>query len=142
MHYFNIFLGVIAFTLVNETLQWGWIIARHAQWMHKNQHKVSCKNMNFCMTFLAGVMTSLLTMGIGGYLIISLARHWSSFQYDSIMTIGVMLALIHHFAILARCTELPVELWPVPSRFISRKLVMPSIRRYMSLKRNRRKDDK
>lgn len=112
-------MGVVVFFLINETLQWSWIVARHAEWMRKNDSFLICKNINFRMTCIAGVMTSILAGGVGCYLVFSLAKHWPDFFYDALATSGFMLGAIHFYVILARCTELPRELWPVPSRLIS-----------------------
>lgn len=126
-------MAFLAFFLSNEVLQWGWSISRHACWMEKHVEFIACKNINFTMTFIAGIMSSVLSTLLGVWLIISWVKGWCNFIPDAITVCGVQLALIHHFAILARCTELPVELWPLPSRFISKHVVQPIISRYAKL---------
>lgn len=117
------FVGATVFLLTNEALFWSWALARHAYWMDKHRELIHCKNLNCRMTMLASIMAGTLSTLVGVWYICYSIDSQALFYRDSLLVCGIQLSHIHFMALLARCTELPRELWPLPSQWLSKYVV-------------------
>jgi len=111
--------GISVFLLTYESLYWSFTLARHASWMDKHSALIHCKNLDCRKTMLVTIMAGSFSLLVGAYFIIY-SIDSPLFYKDSMIACGIQLSHIHYAAVLARCTELPIELWPIWSRFMSK----------------------
>jgi len=119
----TIFLYVFGFLCAHESLQWGWSLGTHSLWMKNHESIIRCPDVNYRMVGIASIMSSLLTACILPWMIFLIIHGSSHLLVCLFIGTTVNLSHIHFMALLARCTSMPIECWPLLSRFMSKYIV-------------------
>jgi len=117
----------ILFITTVEVIQWSWTLFVHARWMANHRDLIKCKSLSFRMTYIAAFMAGCLSIVMFMW-VIYVAYNGRATRLIVPMCIGTSLQLshIHFMAILGRCVELPVSLWPPFSKWVSRRIIRRS----------------
>lgn len=121
-----IIMNSIMLGLAIDAVYWAFTLHRHSEWMkrHPIREKIDCDRITHRMlsfaSFIAGVHILLINLS------------WIYFKvqvgYNVIiffLIAGVNVMFIHLMALLARCTDLDKEHWPLLSKIISRNIISP-----------------
>lgn len=87
------------------------------------------------MTSIAAVMAGGLSILMGVWFICYRVDAPDRFYIASAIVAGIQLSHIHFLALLARCTELPMELWPLPSKCVAKYMTVHVIKVGSHIKR-------
>jgi hypothetical protein len=125
----EIVLYIFTFFCAHEALQWGWSLGQHALWMSKHNCYPECKEINCRMAGIASIMASILSGFVGVWTIYIIISSSPTLMVCLLLGTCVHLSHIHFMALIARCTAMPVECWPLMSKWISIHLISKYIYR-------------
>ena len=112
----------VVFLLSYEVFTWGCKLNQHARDMQDIEDKTKdiCAGKLWSRIFMSSVMATALSMGVAiWWLAMIITGAAETFVYPQWVACGIQLSHIHFFAIIARCTYLEVDSWPLLSRHIS-----------------------
>jgi len=135
-------VGVI---LAIEVVQWSYTLAVHSHWMSKHMDEMVYCNLSSKMAFIAAVMAGLLSVlvMVWAVWVAVLGTVYFNIMVCGILALGLHLSHIHFMALIGRCVEIPITLWPPLSKMVSKFIVRryPCTHIKLAL-RNRRRGDR
>ena len=119
-------MNSIMLGLATDAVYWAFTLHRHSEWMKKHpvREKIDCDRITHRMlsaaSFIAGIHILLINVS-WLYLKVQFGYKIPIF----LLIAGINVMFIHLMALLARCTDLDKQYWPLLSKIISRIVISP-----------------
>lgn len=128
-------LNLVMLLIFFDSALWSIVLLRHSFWMKKHRDADNrCHKISWTVLATAATMTGLFVVVLGMAWIWFKVNHGYNLAVYSLF-IGMHLAIIHLFALIAHCTMLDIAYWPSLSKIKSIHIVQP-IRKMMGKKTN------